>query len=136
MLSLSKTYKLDELNEFVAGRDVVLSDKVDGMALALEYDFDGRLVRASTRGSGSLGEDVTSHVMHVVSLPKHISSARFGKELRFEMRGEIYFPIQEFSRFSERFDSYRNAVPGTFGRRDVDEAVDVLNGSAFAVTTS
>lgn len=131
MLSLSKTYKSDELNEFVAGRDVVLSDKVDGMALALEYDFDGRLVRASTRGSGSLGEDVTSHVMHVVSLPKHISSARFGKELRFEMRGEIYFPIQEFSRFSERFDSYRNAVPGTFGRRDVDEAVDVLNVLRF-----
>ncbi|MEY2988576.1 MAG: hypothetical protein RJB13_2097 [Pseudomonadota bacterium] len=131
MLSLSKTYKLEELTEFVARRDVVLSDKVDGMALALEYDFDGRLIRASTRGSGSLGEDVTSHVMHVLSLPKHISTIKYGTDLRFEMRGEIYFPIQEFGRFSERFDSYRNAVPGTFGRKDVDEAVDVLNVLRF-----
>ena len=131
MLSLSKTYKLEELSDFVAGRDVVLSDKVDGMALALEYDFDGRLMRASTRGSGSMGEDVTSHVMHVLSLPKHISSKSIGNDVRFEMRGEIYFPIQDFSQFSERFDSYRNAVPGTFGRKDVDEAVDVLNVLRF-----
>lgn len=131
MLSLSKTYKTDELVDFVADRDVVLSDKVDGMALSLEYDFDGRLIRASTRGNGSFGEDVTAHVMHVVSLPKHIPAAHLVTGARFEVRGEIYFPIQEFSRFSERFDSYRNAVPGTFGRKDVDEAVDVLNVLRF-----
>lgn len=131
MLSLSKTYKTDELVDFVADRDVVLSDKVDGMALSLEYDFDGRLIRASTRGNGSFGEDVTAHVMHVVSLPKHIPAAHLVTGVRCEVRGEIYFPIQEFSRFSERFDSYRNAVPGTFGRKDVDEAVDVLNVLRF-----
>lgn len=131
MLSLAKTYETLELVEFAAGRDIVLSDKVDGMALSIEYDFEGRLLRASTRGNGQLGEDVTSHVMHVVSLPKHLRSNSKTKDIRFEVRGEMYFPIGEFSRFSERFDSYRNAVPGTFGRKEVDEAVDVLNVLKF-----
>lgn len=131
MLSLLKTYDVEELQNFVSGRDVVLSDKVDGMALSLEYDFDGKLMRASTRGNGSQGEDVTTHVMHVVSLPKHIPVQDTFRGLRFEIRGEVYFPIAEFGRFSERFDSYRNAVPGTFGRKDVDDAVDVLNVFRF-----
>lgn len=131
MLSLSKTYKLEELTDFVAARDVVVSDKVDGMALSLEYDFDGRLIRASTRGNGSLGEDVTALVMHVVNVPKHLPTTQLENNKRFEMRGEIYFPIGEFDRFSDRFDSYRNAVPGTFGRKEVDEAVDVLNVLRF-----
>lgn len=131
MLSLSKTYESEELVTFVAGRDSVLSDKVDGMALSLEYDFNGRLFRASTRGNGQLGEDVTAHVMHVVSLPKHLKQIGKVEKIRFEVRGEMYFPIKEFAPFSERFDSYRNAVPGTFGRKDVDEAVDVLNVLKF-----
>jgi DNA ligase (NAD+) len=126
MLSLAKTYESGELKSFAAGRDIVLSDKVDGMALSIEYDFSGRLFRASTRGNGQLGEDVTCHVMHVLSLPKHLQVEQ-SRTLRFEVRGEMYFPIGEFSRFSERFDSYRNAVPGTFGRKEVDEAIDVLN---------
>jgi len=130
MLSLAKSYEPSDLATFAAGRDLVLSDKVDGMALSLEYDFSGRLFRASTRGNGQLGEDVTRHVMHVLSLPKHLQFELIGS-VRFEVRGEMYFPTGEFPRFSERFDSYRNAVPGTFGRKEVDEAIDVLNVLRF-----
>ncbi|MEN9528417.1 MAG: hypothetical protein RI932_290, partial [Pseudomonadota bacterium] len=130
MLSLAKTYEPEELSAFAAGRELVLSDKVDGMAMSLEYDFSGRLFRASTRGNGQLGEDVTRHVMHVLSLPKHLNINQ-NSSLRFEVRGEMYFPIGEFPRFSERFDSYRNAVPGTFGRKEVDEAIEVLNVLRF-----
>lgn len=127
MLSLAKTYEREELLSFANGRALVLSDKVDGMAMALEFDFDGKLIRASTRGSGALGEDVTAHVMHVLKLPKHLQYESTTNDLRIEVRGEMYFPMSEFPPFSERFDSYRNAVPGTFGRKEVDEAIDVLN---------
>lgn len=108
-----------------------MSDKVDGMAMSVEFDFNHQLFRASTRGSGTLGEDVTAHIMHVLSLPKHISHSGEWNNLRIEIRGEMYFPINEFLPFSERFDSYRNAVPGTFGRKEVDEAIDVLNVLKF-----
>lgn len=131
MLSLAKTYEATDLPKFADLRALVLTDKVDGMALSIEYDFEGRLLRASTRGSGTLGEDVTAHVMHVLSLPKHIRLDSSWKDLRIEVRGEMYFPINEFPPFSERFDSYRNAVPGTFGRKEVDEAIDVLNVLKF-----
>ncbi|MEY3902892.1 MAG: hypothetical protein RL189_2198 [Pseudomonadota bacterium] len=131
MLSLAKSYESADLSDFAAGRPVVVSDKVDGMAMALEFDFNGRLMRASTRGSGTLGEDVTAHVMHVLSLPKHITLPSEWVDLRLEVRGEMYFPINEFAPFSERFDSYRNAVPGTFGRKEVDEAIEVLNVLRF-----
>lgn len=131
MLSLSKTYETSELAAFASGRDLVISDKVDGMALSLEYDFEGRLLRASTRGNGQWGEDVTPHVMHILNIPKHIAQPENNGTVRFEVRGEVYFPIAEFSLFEDRFDSYRNAVPGTFGRKEVDEAVDVLNVLRF-----
>lgn len=131
MLSLAKTYEASDLPSFAAGRAIVLSDKVDGMAMSVEFDFNHQLFRASTRGSGTLGEDVTAHVMHVLSLPKHILHSVEWNNLRIEIRGEIYFPINEFPPFSERFDSYRNAVPGTFGRKEVDEAIDVLNVLKF-----
>jgi DNA ligase (NAD+) len=131
MLSLAKTYDLKDIPQFMGERAVVLSDKVDGMALSVEYDFQGRLLRASTRGSGTFGEDVTAHVMHVLSLPKHLRLSDRLKNVRLEVRGEIYFPVSRFAPFSQRFDSYRNAVPGTFGRKEVDEAVDVLNVLSF-----
>jgi DNA ligase (NAD+) len=131
MLSLAKTYEPDGLAEFAAGRPIVLSDKVDGMAMAVEFGFNHSMTRASTRGSGTLGEDVTAHVMHVLSIPKQLRFPDGWDDIRLEIRGEMYFPIKEFSPFSERFDSYRNAVPGTFGRKEVDEAIDVLNVLKF-----
>ncbi|NBW81252.1 NAD-dependent DNA ligase LigA [bacterium] len=131
MLSLAKTYESSEIVSFADGRELVVSDKVDGMAMSLEFDFDGCLMRASTRGSGTLGEDVSAHVMHVLSLPKQLKFGTAWSGLRIEVRGEMYFPIKEFQPFSERFDSYRNAVPGTFGRKEVDEAIDVLNVLRF-----
>jgi len=130
MLSLAKTYEQGDLLSFVRKERVVLSDKFDGMALALEFDGQGRFVRASTRGNGRLGEDVTEHAFHVFDLPKDVA-LEDAAGLHLEVRGEVYFPVEAFAPFAERFDSYRNAVPGTFGRKEVDEAVDVLNVLRF-----
>lgn len=130
MLSLAKTYDPSELLQFLRKAPVVVGDKFDGMAMALEFDAKGRFLRASTRGSGTFGEDVTEHLFHVLSIPKNLSP-HLPLGINLEVRGEVYFPIAAFEAFRERFDSYRNAVPGTFGRKDVDAAVDVLRVLEF-----
>ena len=105
-------------------------DKFDGMALALEYDKAGALLMASTRGNGEYGENVTEHIYHVISIPKILKLQTLLKH-RIEIRGEVYFPLSEFKKFSEQFDSFRNAVPGTLGRKKVDEAAHILNKFLF-----
>lgn len=131
MLSLAKTYEVEDLRGFLTKAASVCSDKLDGMALALEYDGLGRLLRASTRGSGRAGEDVTEHVFHVADIPKRISLPKALSGMALEVRGEVFFPAAAFAPFAERFDSYRNAVPGTFGRKEVEGAVDVLRVLKF-----
>jgi DNA ligase (NAD+) len=125
MLSLAKTYEIKDLQSFLQKGAAVVSEKFDGMALALEFGANGSLERASTRGNGTLGEDVTEAVFRVKSLPKSLVWGR-ENQIKIEIRGEIYFPIPAFEPFAERFESYRNAVPGTFGRKEVQEAADVL----------
>lgn len=131
MLSLAKTYDPSELLGFIKKQTTVCSDKFDGMALSLEYDAVGRLARASTRGSGRAGEDVTEHVYHVIDIPKALALPDAARGLSIEARGEIYFPVSAFAAFEAQFDSYRNAVPGTFGRKEIDEAVEVLRVLRF-----
>ena len=132
MLSLAKTYSKEELLEFLKKHPCVAIDKIDGMALCLEYDSTGHLELASTRGDGKFGENVTEHIYHVNSIPKKlILQENWPKDISFEIRGEIYFPKSEFIKHEEKFDSFRNAVPGTLGRKDVLEASSILNCFEF-----
>lgn len=132
MLSLLKTYDAADCEAFIrAHGQVCLSDKLDGMALALEYDAAGVLVRASSRGNGSVGENVTAHAFLIPAIPKLLRSPPGLLGLRVEIRGEVFFPLPAFAGFSERFDSFRNAVPGTLGRKDPAEAADVLAVLSF-----
>lgn len=127
MLSLAKTYELSELAEFLARSPCVCMDKFDGMAVALEYDARGVLKRASTRGSGVAGEDVTQQMYLVPHVPKRLRKwSERAPGLTLEARGEVYFPKSAFVQFEDEFDSYRNAVPGTFGRKDLEIAGRVL----------
>lgn len=133
MLSLAKTYKPTELLLFIQKhKTVCISDKLDGMALSLEYDRQGRLFRASTRGNGRLGENVLSHLLMIPNVPKKLPSYSYGKNIAtVEVRGEVFFPLSRFEDFRQRFDSFRNAVPGTFGRKDPEQASDVLKEFQF-----
>lgn len=132
MLSLNKTYSPQDLFDFIAKQPTVMSEKFDGMALAIEYNSKGLLFRASTRGNGKIGEDATIHLLHMEQLPRFVKISELEKhDLVLEVRGEAYFPISEFKPFAERFDSYRNAVPGTFGRKDASEAADILKVLKF-----
>ena len=52
-------------------------DKLDGMALSIEYDENGKFLRASTRGNGKLGEDVTEHVYYITNIRISLHIAKF-----------------------------------------------------------
>lgn len=137
MLSLAKTYEALEVARFIEKyTDVVVSDKLDGMALSIEYGHDGVFQRASTRGSGRLGEDVSRHVLLIPHIPKslpQLPALDIGSQTptRTEVRGEVFFPTAQFQQVADRFESFRNAVPGTFGRKEPYEARELLQRFEF-----
>ncbi|HKS76280.1 MAG TPA: NAD-dependent DNA ligase LigA [Terriglobales bacterium] len=132
MLSLDNTYNEEDLRNWerrvheLTGRkevDYVCELKLDGMSLALRYE-DGRLVRGITRGDGSVGEDVTSNVRTVRSIPLLIAKEKLKKAgipADFEVRGEMLMPLGAFRRMNEEreekglslFANPRNATAGT-----------------------
>src|ERR1700755_1413276 len=107
MLSPDNSYAEEELRNWerrvheLAGRkdiEYVCELKLDGMSLALRYE-EGKLVRGITRGDGNIGEDVTSNVRTVRSVPLSISHDKLKKAgipLDFEVRGEMLMPIASF----------------------------------------
>jgi DNA ligase (NAD+) len=132
MLSLDNAYGEDELRSWerrvheLSGRNeiaYVCELKLDGMSLALRYE-GGKLVRGITRGDGSTGEDVTSNVRTVRSVPLSISLDRLKKAgipVDFEVRGEMLMPIASFKKLNQErekhglslFANPRNATAGT-----------------------
>jgi len=132
MLSLDNAYSEEELRNWerrvhdLSGREdveFVCELKLDGMSLALRYE-NGKLVRGITRGDGSTGEDVTSNVRTVRSVPLSISAEKLKKAgipADFEVRGEMLMPIASFKRMNEErekhqlslFANPRNATAGT-----------------------
>src|SRR5579864_6878548 len=111
MLSLDNAYSEEELRNWerrvheLSGRsdvEYVCELKLDGMSLALRYE-DGRLVRGITRGDGRTGEDVTSNVRTVRSVPLSISREKLkhaGMPPEFEVRGEMLMPIASFKKMN------------------------------------
>ena len=126
MLSLDNAYNEEELRDWdrrvheLAGSlpvKYVAELKLDGLSLALHYQLDSdgsaRLERGLTRGDGSIGEDVTTNVRTIKSVPLSISAERMkkaglklteaepGKELAFEVRGEVVMPLATFQKANE-----------------------------------
>ncbi|HEY7406467.1 MAG TPA: NAD-dependent DNA ligase LigA [Candidatus Angelobacter sp.] len=132
MLSLDNAYNEQELRDWdrrvheLAGSDkieYVCEFKLDGMSMALTYE-QGRLLRGVTRGDGSVGEDVTTNVRTMRSVPLSISGAAFKKvdvPADFEVRGEVIMPLAAFERMNtdrsarglSTFANPRNAAAGT-----------------------
>jgi DNA ligase (NAD+) len=132
MLSLDNAYNEEELRAWerrlheLSGEkkiDFVCELKLDGMSLALWYR-DGRLDRAITRGDGAVGEDITTNVRTMRSVPLSISAValkKAGIPTNFEVRGEVIMPLQSFERMNEdreaqglsKFANPRNAAAGT-----------------------
>lgn len=155
MLSLGNTYSMDELREFISRieREVGQTDyscelKFDGTAISLTYEH-GRLLRAVTRGDGVKGDDVTTNVRTIRSVPLVLSGT--GYPDYFEIRGEIFMPYASFDRLnSERekaeeplFANPRNAAAGTLkqlqsqvvARRGLDCTLYQLSGDDLKFTS-
>ena len=132
MLSLDNAYSLEELRDWerrvheLTGRtdlEYMCELKLDGMSLALRYN-DGRLERGITRGDGGTGEDVTSNVRTVRSIPLVIAKPQLKKAgiaADFEVRGEMLMPLAAFRKLNEDrerqglsvFANPRNFTAGT-----------------------
>ena len=128
MESLQDAFSQDELRDFenrvktaFPNAGFVVEPKIDGLSCSLEYR-DGVLVRASTRGDGSVGEDVTANVKTVRSVPLKLKEA-----LPFiEVRGEIYMSHASFSELvktqelndEKPFKNPRNAASGSLRQKN------------------
>ncbi len=142
MLSLGNTYSEEELRDFdervrkVTGDQVeyVCELKFDGVAIGLTYK-EGKLVQAVTRGDGVQGDDITTNVKTIASIPLRLNPGDYPEE--FEIRGEIFMPRASFDRINLdmenqlREDGYddseiaerllknpRNAASGTIKMQD------------------
>jgi len=98
--------------------------KIDGLAISLTYS-GGRLARAATRGDGMTGEDVTANLRTLKSVPLSVRPLP-GLPDEFEVRGEVYFPLEAFERLNaeveaagrERYVNPRNTAAGSVRQLD------------------
>ena len=128
MMSLSNSYNIDEVQEFLRRAqeglggepsEIVGEMKYDGTSISVAYEH-GRLVRAVTRGDGVQGDDVTSNVITIKSVPLEITGMEDLPE-KFEVRGEILLPWSSFEKLNQErqfneeplFANPRNAAAGT-----------------------
>ncbi|MFA8438284.1 NAD-dependent DNA ligase LigA [Pueribacillus sp. YX66] len=128
MLSLSNAFNEQELRDFDRRvRDRIGDDfsyvcelKIDGLAVSLSYE-DGEFIQGSTRGDGMIGEDITSNLKTIRSIPLTLK-----KRVNLDVRGEVFMPKQSFLQLNEirekqgemLFANPRNAAAGSLRQLD------------------
>ena len=128
MESLQDAFSFDEIRDFdrrvkdaVTNATYVVEPKIDGLSVSLEYR-DGVFVRGSTRGDGSVGEDITANLRTVRAIPLRLKT-----DLPFiEVRGEVYMPHSVFHKLVEEqelneekpFKNPRNAAAGSLRQKN------------------
>lgn len=135
MLSLGNTYSQEELEDFDArvakGLDgdpyeYFCELKFDGVSISLTYE-NGVLTKAVTRGDGVRGDDVTTNIKTIRSIPLKINQKN--APASFEVRGEIFLPRNVFEQLNkerddigeERYANARNTASGTVKMQDSAE---------------
>lgn len=134
MLSLDNAFSHDEVREFdkrvkrfLKSSDEIIytvEPKYDGLAMELSYR-NGALERASTRGDGTVGEDVTQNIKTIRSVPLTLDHLKQVPEL-IDIRGEVYMDIAEFEKLNQdrersgepAFANPRNAAAGSVRQLD------------------
>ena len=132
MLSLDNCYSVEELGEFkerikkiIPAKKIeyVAELKIDGLGISIIYR-DGKYSQAVTRGDGFRGDDVTTSVKTIKSLPLTINNSQ-----EVEVRGEIYLPFKSFRKINQEraekgeplFANPRNAAAGSIRMLDPKE---------------
>lgn len=134
MLSLDNAFSYEDVDEFerrvkrfLGISDVIeytVEPKYDGLAIELTYR-NGLLFKASTRGDGYEGEDVTQNIRTIKSVPLKIEGVKAIPEL-IDIRGEVYMDIDEFEKLNRErehkgeslFANPRNAAAGSVRQLD------------------
>ena len=132
MLSLGNTYSLEELQDWIIrvqklapNATFVCELKYDGVAIGIQY-VNGALARALTRGDGAQGDDITTNVRTIKSIPLQLT-APYPED--FEIRGEIVLPHARFDALNAQrsaqglslFANPRNCASGTLKLQDSAE---------------
>ncbi len=130
MLSLAKTKERDELAAFLGEKEGLLSWKLDGLTVVLEYE-EGKLQKAITRGNGEVGEIVTNNASVFKNIPLKIP---FDKKLI--LRGEAVIRYSDFEEINrkitdarEQYKNPRNLCSGTV--RQLNNAVTAERNVRF-----
>ena len=133
MLSLSNSYNIDEVKEFISRIKKTVEEKVefvcelkfDGISISLTYE-NGLFVKAVTRGDGTQGDDVSANARTIRNIPLRLKG---NYPDFFEMRGEIIMPHSSFNAINaereelglQTFANPRNAAAGTIKLQDSKE---------------
>lgn len=134
MLSLGNTYNEQDLRDFdervkkAIGEnfEYVCELKFDGLSISLTYD-ELKLVRAVTRGDGTQGDDVTTNIKTIHTIPHQLKAA--DAPSLFEIRGEIFMHRAAFERLNKereelgelQYANPRNFAAGTVKMQDSKE---------------
>jgi len=147
MLSLDNVFSLEDFQVFVKRvKDRLNTDqslvfcaepKLDGLAVSLRYE-DGVLVQAATRGDGRVGENITTNIRTIKSIPlKLMGESGIDFPNIVEVRGEVFMPKASFNALNELakkrgekgFANPRNAAAGSL--RQLDSKITAKRNLAF-----
>ncbi len=136
MMSLDNTYSQEEVRQFMARAQKLLPDqklewtvepKIDGLAVNLRYE-NGVLTVGATRGDGTFGDDITTNLKTIRSIPLRLNRPRSNAALPtvLEVRGEVYLKLAGFKKLNEErvaageepFANPRNAATGSLKQLD------------------
>lgn len=128
MLSLSNAFNEEDLRDFDRKIQQAIGDhysyvcelKIDGLAISLRYE-EGRFVQGTTRGDGTVGEDITANLKTIRAIP-----LRLKEPVTIEVRGEAFMPKSSFEALNkareengeELFANPRNAAAGSLRQLD------------------
>ena len=134
MLSLSNAFNENDLRDFDRRVRQGVGDefsyvcelKIDGLAVSLKYE-NGLFIQGSTRGDGTIGEDITANLKTIRSIP-----LRLLEPITIEVRGEAFMPKSSFARLNEvkeengeePFANPRNAAAGSLRQLDPQIAAE------------
>ncbi len=138
MLSLDKTKRVEELQEWLGGQKGLLSWKLDGLTIVLTYE-GGRLAKAVTRGNGEIGEVITPNAKVFANIPLSIPYTG-----RLVLRGEAVIKYSDFRRINEeipdmdaKYKNPRNLCSGSV--RQLNSQITAqrnVNFKAFALVAA
>lgn len=150
MLSLNNSYNSEDLFDFdrkareltgLAEIEYCVEPKFDGSSISLIYEND-LLVRSATRGDGVEGEDITTNIKQIKSIPLSAKFSDYGIR-QVEIRGEVLINKKNFAKYNEQLAEQglpplanpRNAAAGTLRIKDATE-VAKRNLEAFVYHVS